>query len=99
MFYDVERPFERIFYILDIQKSDFDGPLSDVLSRRMVLRNHNLISGRLNDFGEVGKAMFQSVELIFRILCIEKSLNDVLNRRKALRTLYMPSEPFKIRLW
>jgi hypothetical protein len=24
MFHDVERPLERIFYILDIQKSDLD---------------------------------------------------------------------------
>jgi hypothetical protein len=24
MFHDVERPFDRIFYILDIQKSDWD---------------------------------------------------------------------------
>jgi hypothetical protein len=34
--------------------------LSDLLSRRMALRTHNLPSGRLeNDFGEVNKVMFQ----------------------------------------
>jgi hypothetical protein len=47
MFHDVKRPFERIFHILDIQKSDFGELVGDDLSRRMALRNNNLPLGRL----------------------------------------------------
>jgi hypothetical protein len=42
MFHDVKRPFEWIFHILGIQKSDFDGLGSDDLSTGMALRNNNL---------------------------------------------------------
>jgi hypothetical protein len=49
--------------------------LSDVLSRRMSPRTHNPPSGRLrNDFFEVDKEMFQTMEnpfeLILCVLCI-----------------------------
>jgi hypothetical protein len=47
IFLDVERPFERIFYILDIQTYDLDEIAGDDLCRRFALRTHNIPSGRL----------------------------------------------------
>jgi hypothetical protein len=47
MFQGVERPCEKIFGILGIEKSDLDGRLSDVLSRRMAQRTHNFSPGLL----------------------------------------------------
>jgi hypothetical protein len=84
--------------------------LSDVLSRRMALRTHNLTSDVLiNDIGEVDEAIFQAVqntfEFIFCTLGFEKNrllrsrLCDVLIRRMALRTHNLISEHLKIRLW
>jgi hypothetical protein len=78
MFHDVGPTLERIFYILDIQKSFRTKSMKCFLSRRMALRTHNLHSGRLKkDFGEVDDAIFKGVkrplELNFCILSIEKS--------------------------
>jgi hypothetical protein len=47
MFHGVETPFERIFYILELQKNDLDEVAEVVLNRRMALRKHNLPSERL----------------------------------------------------
>jgi hypothetical protein len=47
LFHVVEMPFERIFYVQGIQKSDFEEVVGDVISSQMALRNHNLPSGRL----------------------------------------------------
>jgi hypothetical protein len=65
------------------EKSDLNGHLCDVLSRRMALGNHSLFSRVLkNDFGEVDEAIFQGVqrhfEHIFCILAIDKSDLDEL---------------------
>jgi hypothetical protein len=79
MFQGVERPYELIFCIPSFVKSDFKrNHLSDVLIRRMTLRNHNLHSGRLkNDFVEVDETMFQGVErpcdIVFCILGIKNT--------------------------
>jgi hypothetical protein len=45
-FLGVERPCEIIFFILNIEKSDFEIACV-VLSWRMALRTHNMPSGRL----------------------------------------------------
>jgi hypothetical protein len=76
MFHDVERHLNA--FSGNSKKRFERGRGSDVLSRRMALRTHNLPPGRLkNDFGEVDEAMFHGVEspneLIFCILSIEKS--------------------------
>jgi hypothetical protein len=54
--------------------------LSDVLCRRLDLRNYNLLLERLkNDFCTVDELIFQTpCKLIFCILSIEKSDIDVL---------------------
>jgi hypothetical protein len=44
MFQSVERPCELIFWILDNERSDLHEIACDVLSRRMALRIHNLLS-------------------------------------------------------
>jgi hypothetical protein len=74
----------------------------------MALRTHNLLLAVLkNDFGDVDETIFQGVErpwkFIFCIQGIEKTdgqirLSDVLSRRVALRTHYLPSERFKKRI-
>jgi hypothetical protein len=79
MFQGVQRPHELFFYILSIEKRDFGGLLSDVLSTRMALTSLNLPSWRVkNDFGEVYKAMFEVVgspyELIFYIRAFKKRI-------------------------
>jgi hypothetical protein len=61
--FSASSPFKRAIWTMSI---------SDVLGRRIALRNHNLPSGRLkNDNDEVDEAMFQGVdgpcELIFLI--------------------------------
>jgi hypothetical protein len=78
MFHDVGRPFERISYILGIQKSDLDE-FAEVMfkvgewSCELIIC---LLDVLKNDFGEVDEAMFQVVErpyeLIFCNLCIRK---------------------------
>jgi hypothetical protein len=47
MFHDVERPLERILYVVGIHKSVFDEA-EVVLSRLMALRTHNLFSEHVN---------------------------------------------------
>jgi hypothetical protein len=108
MFHDVERPFEHIFYILGIQKSDFyifaevmffvgEWPWESTMCLRDVLKNN---------FGEVDEPMFQSdeipCELILCMLSIEKgdlkSLKCYFNRRMALTTNILPSELLKMQL-
>jgi hypothetical protein len=74
----------------------------------MVVRNENCLLDVLkNGFGEVDEAIYQGVEspyeLIFCILCIEKSVSDefafyVLSRRMALRSHNLPSGCLKKRL-
>jgi hypothetical protein len=97
MFHDVERPFERIFYTLGIQKRFGRSRLSDLLSRRIVLRSHNQTSGRLENriclsrFSNVSSCR-KALWTHFLHLGIQKKrlwwsrLSDVLCRRLALRT-------------
>jgi hypothetical protein len=73
MFYDVERPFDCIFYILCNQKSDLD-----VFAEVIKLANCPvdfiifLFDVLKNDCGEVNEAMLQRpYKLIFCILSIE----------------------------
>jgi hypothetical protein len=79
MYHDFEKPFECIFYILHIQKSDLDEVRrSDTLSGRIALRTVNLRSGHLKKLlWYVDKAMFVGVglpcKLILCFLVIEKS--------------------------
>jgi hypothetical protein len=49
VFQSVQMPFQIIFYVLNVEKSDFyEVALSDVFKSRMALRAHILPSGRLN---------------------------------------------------
>jgi hypothetical protein len=63
---------KTFLHLLHSKKQFGQWRVSDVLSRRMVLRNTNLPSGRLkNNYDEVDEAKFQGVEgpceLIFYI--------------------------------
>jgi hypothetical protein len=77
--FHVERPFERIFYILGIEKSDLDEIAKvmfqvDEWTRDLIICPLDVLK---KDFGEVVEAMFQGVErpceLIFCVLVIEKN--------------------------
>jgi hypothetical protein len=81
--------------------------LSDVLSNGPE-NSCCLLDVLKNNFIEVDESMFQGIEntceLIFCLLGIGKSdrrsrLSDVLSSRMALRTLNLPSEHLKTRLW
>jgi hypothetical protein len=81
----VERPFERFFYILGIQKTIWtvvellfyvsELPCELIIYLPDVLENY---------FGEDNEALYQGVELQFEFGRSRGS--DVLNRRMALRT-------------
>jgi hypothetical protein len=64
IFQGVQMPCEIIFCILGIEINEMDKVALYFLSRRMVLRTHNLPSESFKiDFGEVDESMFQGVEL------------------------------------
>jgi hypothetical protein len=66
MFQGVEKPCTLIFCILGIGKCDLVEFACDALSRRNVIKIHNLPTGHLkNDFGKVDEAMFHDVERPF----------------------------------
>jgi hypothetical protein len=76
MFHDVERPFKRIFYILELKKLFVRIP-RDVLRRRVDVWTHILLNDVLkNDFAGFYEALYQDVErpyeLIFCFLRIKK---------------------------
>jgi hypothetical protein len=78
MFLFVERHFERIFYILGMQKKKNLSIPRKWLSRWKSLITHHLLLGVLkNDFGDVDEAIFHGVErpkvLTLCFLRIEKS--------------------------
>jgi hypothetical protein len=77
MFHYIERPFECIFYILSIPKSNLDQAAEmlflGVYRRQLIIF---LLDVLKNDISKVDEAMFRGVErpyeLIFYFLCIEK---------------------------
>jgi hypothetical protein len=63
MLHEVERPFERIFFILGIQRSYFND-VAEVMflvgewPRELVI---SILDISINDFDDVDEAIFQSV--------------------------------------